>query len=357
MGIRQRGQIWWADFTAPNGKRVRCSLDTADKKQAQELYDKLRADSWRQDKLDEKPKKTFDEACLRWLREKAHKRSLDDDKTKIAYFLRYFGGRQLATIKTTEVKEAVSEIQPRIRAGKQDSKPITESTRNAYIRWMRSLLRRAEIEWEWIDRAPALTETPNRNRRVRWLKKEEAARLIDAAPPHLAAIIRFALATGLRRSNIINLEWSQVDLQRRVAWIHGDQAKAGKAIGVALNDSACAVLSEQLGKHRKLVFTYQGRAMRQDANTAWRATLRRAGIMDFRFHDLRHTWASWLVQSGVPLSVLQEMGGWESTEMVRRYAHLAPAHLSEHAKAIDAILGGFGTNTAQNKNASSEELA
>lgn len=64
-----------------------------------------------------------------------------------------------------------------------------------------------------------------------------------------------------------------------------------------------------------------------------------AGIEDFRFHDLRHTWASWLIQSGVPLSVLQEMGGWESIEMVRRYAHLAPNHLTEHARKIDDIFG------------------
>ena len=79
--------------------------------------------------------------------------------------------------------------------------------------------------------------------------------------------------------------------------------------------------------------------MRVDDNTAWRNALKRAGIEDFRFHDLRHTWASWLIQSGVPLSVLQEMGGWESIYMARRYAHLAPNHLSEHAKKIDAILG------------------
>lgn len=78
--------------------------------------------------------------------------------------------------------------------------------------------------------------------------------------------------------------------------------------------------------------------MLYDANTAWRAALRRAGIEDFRFHDLRHTWASWLVQAGTPISVLQEMGGWESIEMVRRYAHLAPNHLTEHAKHIDVIL-------------------
>lgn len=76
-----------------------------------------------------------------------------------------------------------------------------------------------------------------------------------------------------------------------------------------------------------------GAAIRLDDGRA----CNRAGIEDFRFHDLRHTWASWLIQAGVPLSVRQEMGGWESIEMVRRYAHLAPNHLTEHAKQIDVI--------------------
>lgn len=76
--------------------------------------------------------------------------------------------------------------------------------------------------------------------------------------------------------------------------------------------------------------------MRVDDNRAWNSACKRAGIEDFRFHDLRHTWASWLIQSGVPLSVLQEMGGWESIEMVRRYTHLAPNHLTERARQIDS---------------------
>ena len=80
------------------------------------------------------------------------------------------------------------------------------------------------------------------------------------------------------------------------------------------------------------------RKMRIDSKTAWLSACRRAGIENFRFHDLRHTQASWLIPSGVPLSVLQEMGGWESREMVRRYAHLAPNHLTEHARKIDDIL-------------------
>ncbi len=90
--------------------------------------------------------------------------------------------------------------------------------------------------------------------------------------------------------------------------------------------------------------------MRVDDQSPWNAACRRADIEDFRFHDLRHTRASWLIKSGVPLSVLQEMGGWESIEMVRRYAHLAPNHLTEHAKQIDSIFGVDIPNMSHNGN-------
>ncbi|MCX4167613.1 tyrosine-type recombinase/integrase, partial [Enterococcus casseliflavus] len=167
-----------------------------------------------------------------------------------------------------------------------------------------------------------------------------------------------ALATGLRRSNSIGLGWEQVDKQRKVAWVNPENAKAGKAIGVALNDTACRVLRDQIGKHFRGAFVHTTakhhpagtltsavRKMRVDDKKAWPAGLKKAGIGNFRFHDLRHTWAGWRIQSGVPLSVLQEMGGWESIEMVRRYAHLAPNHLTEHARKIDAIFGASDTNT------------
>ncbi|PLR38745.1 site-specific integrase [Chimaeribacter californicus] len=177
-------------------------------------------------------------------------------------------------------------------------------------------------------------------------------RLIEECPEPLKSTVEFALATGLRRSNIVDMKWQQIDMQRKVAWIYPEESKSGRAIGVALNDTACSILRRQLGRHHNWVFVHtesvknsEGkvmpavRKMRVDSNTAWRAALKRAGIEDFRFHDLRHTWASWLIQAGVPLSALQEMGGWESIEMVQRYAHLAPNHLTEHARHIDAIFG------------------
>ena len=118
------------------------------------------------------------------------------------------------------------------------------------------------------------------------------------------------------------------------AWIHADQAKGGKAIPVPLNSEALAVVREQIGRNPTVVFTFDGRPILQPNTKAWRKALVRAGIDDFRWHDLRHTWASWHVQAGTPLHVLQELGGWETPAMVRRYAHLAPEHLAEHAARI-----------------------
>jgi integrase len=150
--------------------------------------------------------------------------------------------------------------------------------------------------------------------------------------------VLFALATGLRQSNVTKLEWSQVDLVRRVAWIHADQAKGRKAIHVSLNSIAVSVLHGQIGKHSSRVFTFRGKPITQANTKAWKNALKRAGIEDFRWHDLRHTWASWLVQNGTPLNVLQEMRAWESDGMVRRYAHLAPAQLAKHAEVITSLL-------------------
>ena len=74
--------------------------------------------------------------------------------------------------------------------------------------------------------------------------------------------------------------------------------------------------------------------MRQVNTKAWGLALQRAGIAEFRWHDLRHTWASWHVQAGTPLFVLQELGGWSSAEMVRRYAHLSSEHLAQYAERM-----------------------
>ena len=173
--------------------------------------------------------------------------------------------------------------------------------------------------------------------------------MLSKLPEHLAAMAQFTLATGLRESNVVKLEWSQVNLDRRCAWIHADQAKARKAIPVPLNAEAVIVLRRQAGKHPDRVFTYKGKPVTKANNHAWRKALIRASIENFRWHDLRHTWASWHVQQGTPLHVLQELGGWSDYEMVRRYAHLSVEHLAEYADNLSEIRL-VSTKLAQSEN-------
>lgn len=172
---------------------------------------------------------------------------------------------------------------------------------------------------------------------------EQAEALCSALPGHLEAMCRFSLAPGLRESNVTGLEWSQVDLERRVAWIHADQSKSGRAMGIPLNNEAVVVLRKQSGKHKRCVFTCFGKGIAKVNTRAFRKGLTRVGIENFRWHDLRHTWASWHVQNGTPIHVLQELGGWSDIRMVQRYAHLAPKHLACYAGNISGLKKLNGT--------------
>ncbi len=94
------------------------------------------------------------------------------------------------------------------------------------------------------------------------------------------------------------------------------------------------VLNAQIGNHATHVFTYKEKTVTQVNTKAWRQALKRAGVDNFRWHDLRHTWASWHVQAGTPLNFLQELGGWETSDMVRRYAHLSSEHLAGYVDRL-----------------------
>jgi integrase len=297
-------------------------------------------------RLGEKQQRTWDEAALRWLKETEHKATHMDDVRMIAWLQPHLRERTLSEI-TRDVIERIAEL-------KRDG--ASPSRANRYLGLIRSILRRAALDWEWIERPPRIRLYPEPKRRVRWLTPEQAQTLLEKLPEHLAEMMRFSLATGLRQRNVARLEWSQVDIERRAAWIHADQAKARRAIPVALNETAVAVLGRQRGKHPQFVFSYRGRPIGQVNTKAWKSALERAKIEDFRWHDLRHTWASWLTQAGVPLNALQEMGAWKSTEMVRRYAHLAPEQFKQYAQVVDGLIAG-GTNLAQTGSVPKSETA
>jgi integrase len=272
--------------------------------------------------------KCWDDAVDRWVREQSHKASLKTDQMHFRWLGRYLVGRSLETIDRAVVE---SLKQSKLADG------ASNATVNRMLALTRSVLRRASLDWGWIPLAPHFRLLKEPTRRVRFLSREEAVRLLRELPPHLSDMAAFTLATGLRRANVTGLLWSQVNLTLRLAWIHPDQAKARKAIPVPLNDDAFMFVSKQCGMHTTHVFSYKGAPVIQVSTAAWYKALKRAGITEFRWHDLRHTWASWHAQAGTPLLVLQELGGWESTEMVRRYAHLGAGHLAAYAANLEPL--------------------
>jgi integrase len=289
---------------------------------------------WRVAKLGEQPTYTWDEAGERMLKESEHLADYGNRVIHILHFHKFFAGRVLSSITRDEIVAALPKWDQRCKA---KQKPVSRATKNKYLATIRIMLKLAADKWDWIDRAPKLEDAKLANRRIRWITKSEAQRLIRAIRADwMRDVAILGFTTGLRRANLLGLEWSQVDLVNRRAWIHPDQAKARKPIGVPLNDEAVEAIRRWIGKHETFVFVRRDKPIPTSSwcSAQWDRQCARAGIEDFRFHDVRHTWASWHVQAGTPLNRLMELGGWAKYEHVLRYAHLAPEHLAEHANMV-----------------------
>jgi integrase len=327
---RPNSRFWWIDAVLPSGQRLRGSTKTENREEAEALLIKLKHEDYLASYLGVRAKRSWQEAVVRYLAVKANLRSIEDVRRICCKLDRYLGALMLDQI-TGDVIWTV--IQGEMKKG---NKPATI---NRYLATIRSLLRMARDEWQWIDHFPKIRLLPGEVERDRWLTREEADKLIKVCSPHLAALVRFALATGCRAREITGLEWNRVDLDRRTAWLN--HTKNGTPRGVPLNADAIAVLKEQVGKHPRVCFTYRGKPIGWElTNTAWHAALAKAGLDDFRFHDLRHTWASWHRQAGTSCDELKELGGWKSRQMVDRYAKYATEHLKVAASRIENGQGG-----------------
>ena len=327
---------WWVKISH-GGRTIQRSTGTEDKAQAQEYHDKLKASLWEQQRLGVKPRRAWKEAVVRWLAETSEKVTHPEDMRKLRWLDPFLGSLMLDEV-TLDVIDA-------IKAAKL--KAACKPTVNRYLALVRAILLRSRDDWEWIDKVPKVKLFKEGSGRERSITVEQAETLVSELPAHQRDVVVFALATGLRQSNVLGLEWSHVDLAAGHAWVGAGQSKNRKPIAVPLNATALEVLRRQLGKHRERVFTYAGKPLGRANTLAWRKALKRAGIENFRWHDLRHTWASWHRQSGTPTHELQRLGGWRSSVMVERYAHLAPDHLATAANRLDSLLGGYDLATPE----------
>jgi len=330
---RKDSSSWWVKLPAIRGESgpLQVSTGTSDRRKATEFHDKLKAQRWEQGKLGAKPRRTWEEAVLKFLEETRHKRTHERDKSILRWLDDYLGGKYL-----DEIDRALIDQIKTTRA-----QIATQSTANRYLAVIRTVLRKACHEWEWVERVPKVSLFREKEGRIRSLTQEEFRRLLAELPPHLADMALFSVATGLRQGNVRLLAWEQVDLVRRHAWITPEKHKNGRAHAVPLNDLAMDVLQRQIGKHSTYVFTYQGHPVVNVSTKAWTNALERAGIDNFRWHDLRHTFATWHRQAGTPTHELQRLGGWKTLSMVERYAHVAPEGLQIAAGRLDNVLQGY----------------
>jgi len=232
----------------------------------------------------------------------------------------------------------------------EEKKPATV---NRHLATLKHMFAKA-VEWELLDedtlkRVRRAKQLQENNMRLRYLSREECQEVIEACRPHLRPIVITALNTGMRREEILSLEWEKhIDL--RHGFILLDVTKNGERRQLPITP----MLKETLqGVLRRVgvpyVFVDRDGERLKDVKTAFNGALRRAGIKDFHFHDLRHTFASHLVMGGVDLATIKDLLGHKDFKMRLRYSHLAPAHKTAALAVLDGAFNGHPncTITAQ----------
>ena len=275
------------------------------------------------------PEVPFSEALIRYA--KARKRDNPLSFRRSArYRLRilqdWFGDYDLSQITFGLVQEFMDE-----RMG-----DVTRSTAQHDVSMLRAILNKAQREG-LLDKCPQMPKFKSIPSRTRWLTGEEEARLIDASAPHIVPLIIIAVTTGGRLSELLRLDWRDVDLLNEC--ITFVETKNGENRTIRASEPTVKALNSLSPKSSGPVFTFRGKPI-VSVKTAFNKARSRAGLDDVRFHDLRHTFASRLVQGGIPLYEVMHLTGHKTLEMVQRYAHLAPDYQSN---AIN-VLNSFGHN-------------
>ena len=330
------------------GRQIRRSTDVTDRKVAEQIYYKVRglmaAGTWCEQP--QRQDKTVTDLLERYLRDHSapNKAALTHrrDRSLAAHVLRAFGDVPLDQLRPARLAE--------YKASRR-AQGVAPKTLNDELGLLKHAYKLAIMEWEWVTENPVLkiAKEKVRNNIERWLTPEEEQRLLAVSPPWLQEIIVFGLHTGMRRGEILKLHWSQVDMARRTLTIL--EQKNGARDTLPVNATAMAVLQARLGvrtSSTEAVFM-NGAGQAREARNLLRAfypAMRKAGIVRFRFHDLRHTFATRLIQAGVDVYTVQKLGRWKTISMVLRYAHHQPESLRGGAEVLDRLRQEHSTQLA-----------
>lgn len=333
------------------GRQIRRSTEVTDRKMAERIYGKvlglIAEGKW----FDSPPgqDKTVTDLLERYLRDysKPNKAATTHtrDHSLAAHLVRAFGTVPLDQLRPAQLADYKAS---RRAAG------AAPKTVNDELTLLSHAYKLACLEWEWVTDNPVLKVKKEKLRPKpgRWLTLDEEGRLLAAAPSWLRDILLFALHTGLRQSEILNLQWPQVDLTRRTLLIL--EQKNGGQDTLPLNLTAVEVLQARARvrsiRTAHVFVNHAGhRWNTRNLLRAFYVARRKAGIEGFRFHDCRHTFASRLVQAGVDLYTVQRLGRWKCMKMVQHYGHHYPESLRGGAEVLDRLRAEASTTVAQSE--------
>ncbi len=253
---------------------------------------------------------------------------------------------------------ALSEISPsRIIAVRNElsngsgGKKRSPATVNRYMAALSHAFTIAMKEWEWVNENPfsRVSKLKESRGRIRFLSHNEREDILWACQQsdneYLYTIVVLALSTGARRNEILTLKWENIDFDRQVITLH--ETKNGERRLLPLQGYAYELiykLSKNINEHTQYLFPSKKTLKPIEIKRAWETSIKRAGIENFRFHDLRHSTASYLAMDGASMTDIAEVLGHKTLQMVKRYAHLSEAHTSKVVASMNEKLFSNKTN-------------
>jgi integrase len=334
----KRDGTWWVSITF-GGRRIRRSTETSSLELAKAIESKLRTELIEGKYFDKcaGAEKTFKEMADRFMLEYAPKNSKRTQlhyKTTLGHSLPFFGNMKLTLITPQKIAEYKA---------MRYNKGVKPGTVNLERSMFSKMFNLAIREWEWVKENPVSKVSRDRenNQRDKWLSVDEERRLLENSPEWLRELILLALHTGLRRDELLSLQWDRVNLFQKTIIIQ--KSKNGRPRTVPLTSVAMGILEEKArirNLKTNLVFM---NTVGKKIGTSWVMkhfifARGKAGLEDFHFHDLRHTFATRLAQRGVDLYTISKLLGHVNIIMTQRYAH----HCPESLRVGIAVLENLG---------------
>jgi integrase len=338
-------RIYYIDFYN-KGKRVRERIGTS-KKLAETTLRKRKVEIAEGRYLNKKKEikirfKDFASEYRKWA--EVNNKSFEKSKRWVIERLcKVFGDKLLAEITAWHVEKYKAARKQEMYEKKQiqitETQTFSLATINRELACLQHMFSKA-IEWGKAETNPVskVNFFKESKGRLRFLLPQEINRLIDCCPPHIKPIVITAVCTGLRKGEIVHIRWEDIDFKNRIIYI--GNTKNGEKRETPINDRLTETLkSINRNEVSPYVFCDKDGKPYYRFGKSFATALSKAGIKDFRFHDLRHTFASNLVMEGIDLATVRELLGHKSIEMTLRYSHLSPDHRSRAVKVMDALMG------------------